>query len=1187
MATATHHVSVLLSASSGTFNGVMIAAGRSVAGLSRDLDKAQTSGRSMATLFRAGLAAAAITFAVALTGAVRSAIDFEVQMRNVNSISRLTESQLAGISAQVLELSRRVPQSASTLARALYEIASSGFAGAQGFEILEASATAASAGLTSAEVAAKAIVSVINAYGMTAGDAQYVSDVLFKTVELGVLTFEQLASQIGDVIGVASTATVSIEELGAGMAVMTLSGISAAESATSLNRLIQKIINPSQALTEVLHKLGYESGVQALEVDTLNVVMEKLRVLSGGNLQVIREWFPEIRATRGALALMAAGGQNAARVFGEMSTAEQIAGATDAAFREQMKATGNQLKLFANDIQATAIQIALRVLPAIQDFLDGLRNVGGDAIPMVKSAIQALRPFWQGMATAVDDIVDHLLDMYETARPIAVAIAAMAAWAVIGFLNTFGRVLGEVTGFLRDHEGAVQLVVLAYTGYLLAKGVSAAVTWGAETARAVKSAVDTVRLQLMYAKDSFAGLRAAMVTVGPTIFLTAALGVVAAAANEFDKARQSARRLIDEITGQVEMNNLEDMQHAVQRLRNAYRDAVDTANEFKGVGDLFREFAGVLTPLENEGLRAAVAVDEYAKAIREANQDMFFFERASEHIATALGLSQGQVVSLANSIELDLASAWRALAADGRITEGELAGLTEQIALARDVAANGTPKTEALADAFGTVADQASTATEQLDAFKTAMDAIIGVHITSFEALTTIEEGFQDLIDGIQGTVDSAGAVVQEARGLDFSELTEAGRENREALSGLASDILAYAEAIARESGSVAAGNEALAARTTALHDLLIAQGLSEEAAADLLTQLGLTPENLETLYQLNGVEEAEIALAELAAQLTNTDGMTATSYVIMDFSEWQAGYDALQGQLLQFANTQPTSTLYVDGRPAQVSLSTLMAGLEMYGNESPEAEALLQYGGAEQGFETLQDWVNWWVSSDPEATTYVESGQARREMDILFLRAGEYDRLSPEATALLEANSATATIQLLQSRLDSMDGRVVRTVIRIDTYDTYHGALPGTRARWGNVFGYDYAYARAGVTPAHIQVGQRIKYAEPETGGEAFIPRLGDRRRSLAILQEAASWYGHQLSPGPMPMANGGIVGPGATPQADSRAIVAAIQALASKVDKMRPVNMPIYGHDYSLAQAVSAARTKLGWAGTSRNDS
>lgn len=64
---------------------------------------------------------------------------------------------------------------------------------------------------------------------------------------------------------------------------------------------------------------------------------------------------------------------------------------------------------------------------------------------------------------------------------------------------------------------------------------------------------------------------------------------------------------------------------------------------------------------------------------------------------------------------------------------------------------------------------------------------------------------------------------------------------------------------------------------------------------------------------------------------------------------------------------------------------------------------------------------------------------------------------------------------------------------------------------RWG---GIDYAMASGGAIEAHYTKSPTVLYGERETGGEAFVPRFGDARRSLGILDKAASWYGHTIMP-------------------------------------------------------------------------
>lgn len=72
------------------------------------------------------------------------------------------------------------------------------------------------------------------------------------------------------------------------------------------------------------------------------------------------------------------------------------------------------------------------------------------------------------------------------------------------------------------------------------------------------------------------------------------------------------------------------------------------------------------------------------------------------------------------------------------------------------------------------------------------------------------------------------------------------------------------------------------------------------------------------------------------------------------------------------------------------------------------------------------------------------------------------------------------------------------------------------TGMRWGGAF----EHARDGLiglrdAGIYSPAGPaRYAFAEPATGGEAFIPRFGNRDRSLDILATAARWYGMQVGP-------------------------------------------------------------------------
>jgi TP901 family phage tail tape measure protein len=313
----------------------------------------------------------------ALRDIVGGAVQFQARMLNVNSISHLTGAQLDQLSNQVLDLSKQLPQSANTLAEGLYDIASSGFQGAAGVQVLTASAKAATAGLTDTSTAARAIVGALNAYGEGADQARAVSDELFQTVNVGVLNFNDLAQGIGQVIGTAAAAHVPLKDVGAAIATMTRQGLVPAESFTSLNQILAQLIQPSKGLAQVFDQLGYESGASALKAKGLYGVMQDIRRATGGNITTMSELFTDTRALRGAMDLVANGGRTYANSQQQMGDASRGAGATQHTLSEQLKAVSAQWALLKNRTEAVAISLGRTLLPELNGLIHGVEAIAG------------------------------------------------------------------------------------------------------------------------------------------------------------------------------------------------------------------------------------------------------------------------------------------------------------------------------------------------------------------------------------------------------------------------------------------------------------------------------------------------------------------------------------------------------------------------------------------------------------------------------------------------------------------------------------------------------------------------------------------------------------------------------------------------------------------------------------------
>ncbi|SBT63922.1 hypothetical protein GA0070622_0890 [Micromonospora sediminicola] len=138
-----------------------------------------------------------------------------------------------------------------------------------------------------------------------------------------------------------------------------------------------------------------------------------------------------------------------------------------------------------------------------------------------------------------------------------------------------------------------------------------------------------------------------------------------------------------------------------------------------------------------------------------------------------------------------------------------------------------------------------------------------------------------------------------------------------------------------------------------------------------------------------------------------------------------------------------------------------------------------------------------------------VEKGEARRLADQLFAIPA---KVETKVRALTD--EATGQIIGFEKRIRQLDGRVITVRTRITSAGEYIPGVGTQLRRWGGVVEHAQwgrlreAQIAAPVSPA------RYAWAEPATGGEAFIPRYGDPARSLDILQRAARWYGQQVTP-------------------------------------------------------------------------
>lgn len=412
----------------------------------------------------AGLIAGTAFIGLGIKKAADEVIGFDKAMRNVNSIAQLSEGRFASLSDEVLGLAGKTAQAPITLAQGLYDLVSSGFDANQSLRILQKSAKAATAGLTTTEVSTKAVAAVLNAYKLPASQAGKVSDQLFRTVDRGVISFESLAQNIGDVLPFSASLGVGLDQVGAAIASMTKAGVSGPETMTRIKGAMVALIRPSEDLKKVYKELGVASGEQLIQkTGSLQGALEALAKTTGGNKEALAKLFPDIRGLSGALLLT---GGNAKSAGKDLEGLRNSAGATDRALSQQQKSISGQWQKITAEAKTLAIQVGSVAVPAILAALLQVAPAAGH----VADAFEAVTHSGPGMA-ALGAIVGGL------AGRMAFLAGAFAVGKVLAWTSTL-RTAISITTSLRgamalltasmavNPFGAVAVVIGAVVGAL-------------------------------------------------------------------------------------------------------------------------------------------------------------------------------------------------------------------------------------------------------------------------------------------------------------------------------------------------------------------------------------------------------------------------------------------------------------------------------------------------------------------------------------------------------------------------------------------------------------------------------------------------------------------------------------------------------------------------------------------------
>ena len=359
---------------------------------------------------------------------MKTGTDFDTTMRQIVALTDTASDEIGDVREAVLRLAGETGRAPQELGEAFYFLASSGLDTRESLDTLAIAAQASASGLGDTQDIAKVLATTINAYGHENMTAAHAADVLVQAVKDGTAEAADFAGVLGRVTPTAAVLGVSFDQVTAALAGMTLTGLSAEESATSLQQVLVSLLNPTTEAETALAGMGTSSSElrQELKEKGLLATLQDLEERFDGNDEAAAQVFGNIRALRGVLSLATLDAGQLAKVFGDTAGAS---GTLAAAFKAT-EGPGRDLNRVNAEIQATLIDLYRDVAPVVLGALAAFRDT-----------LASARGWWDGLDGDVRRVIVTLLAVVAAVGPVLFAVGKLTQGVGAAFTG-FGRFLG-------------------------------------------------------------------------------------------------------------------------------------------------------------------------------------------------------------------------------------------------------------------------------------------------------------------------------------------------------------------------------------------------------------------------------------------------------------------------------------------------------------------------------------------------------------------------------------------------------------------------------------------------------------------------------------------------------------------------------------------------------------------------
>ncbi|MYR84091.1 phage tail tape measure protein [Streptomyces sp. SID685] len=377
--------------------------GNSAAGLESKTAKAGAAiakGLAVGTLAAGALAAASADMAT----------EFQASMTKVSTQAGASKKDVKVLSDQVLALGGKVQQAPEQLADSLYHLKSVGLDNAKAMKALREASDLAAVGGANLEETTNALAGAWRTGIKGAGDFHQAVATVNAIIGAGNMRMSDFNAAIGTgILASAKTFGLSLQQVGAALALMTDEGIPATDAATRLRMSFSLLGAPSQAAEKQLKKIGLTGldlakamrGPDGLigAVSLLKTHLDASGLSAAQESQLLSRAFGGGRSSSGILTLL----NNLDVLKQKQDQVNKSTSKFDEAVKQQRQTAEAEWKRLESALESGSVRLGLALLPPITGFVGWINDKALPAAGKLSSALGSIVPVGT-IKKAVDDV---------------------------------------------------------------------------------------------------------------------------------------------------------------------------------------------------------------------------------------------------------------------------------------------------------------------------------------------------------------------------------------------------------------------------------------------------------------------------------------------------------------------------------------------------------------------------------------------------------------------------------------------------------------------------------------------------------------------------------------------------------------------------------------------------------------